>query len=344
MKVWISLFFAIAAAVGQDQSITGKWSGIFAEGPIYVILKQEGSALAGSGGPTEKQQLLEFKGGSVDGDHVLFAAGSFHFDLRLAGDFMRGEVNNGAQSSKVYFKRVPNTPDIATLAFEVASVKRAPPVPPGRGFSSSMKLDPGRLTCTNVSLKKLIINMYDVKDYQISGPDWIDSELFDIVATMPRDTTGDEVIRMVKTLLAERFHLAMHQEMKEMPVYGLVVGKSGPKLKEVEFGRGSNNMRPGKFSAERTPMANFASFLSRQMERPVIDMTGLKGFYSFELEWTPEESAAPKPMEGGAIVDSTVGPSLAAALQQQLGLRLESRRAPVEILVIDRADRSPTEN
>jgi uncharacterized protein (TIGR03435 family) len=73
-------------------------------------------------------------------------------------------------------------------------------------------------------------------------------------------------------------------------------------------------------------------------------MTGLKGFYSFELEWTPEESAAPKPMEGGAIVDSTVGPSLAAALQQQLGLRLESRKAPVEVFVIDRADRSPTEN
>ncbi|HEY1494134.1 MAG TPA: TIGR03435 family protein [Candidatus Solibacter sp.] len=343
MKVWFAFLFVGIAASGQEPGVTGKWSGIFLDVPVFITLKQDGSKLAGNGGPTEKQQLLQFQDGSVEADHVLFAAGMYHFDLRLAGDIMRGEVTYGGQVNKIYLKRVPDRPDSANLAFEVASVKHSPPLPPGRGFNSSMKLDPGRLTCTNVSLKKLILNMYDVKDYQVSGPAWVDTELFDIVATMPRDTTGEEVIRMAKTLLAERFHLAMHRDTKEMPVYALVVGKNGTKLKEVEFGRGETSTRPGKYTAKMTPMTNFTSFLSRQMDRPVIDMTRLKGYYSFELEWTPEESAIPKPVEGGAAVDSAVGPSLISALQQ-LGLKLESRRAPVEILVIDRADRMPTEN
>uniref|UniRef100_Q022I4 Soil-associated protein, TIGR03435 family n=1 Tax=Solibacter usitatus (strain Ellin6076) TaxID=234267 RepID=Q022I4_SOLUE len=343
MKIWVPLFFMAVAAMGQEGSVTGKWSGIFLDVPVYITLKQNGSKLAGIGGPTEKQQLLEFRDGSVEGDHILFAAGTYHFDLRLAGDIMRGEVTYDGQVNKIYLKRVPDRSGTASLAFEVVSVEHSPAVPPGSGVNSSMKLDPGRLTCTNVSLKKLILNMYDVKDYQVSGPAWMDTELFDIVATMPRDTTGEEVIAMAKTLLADRFHLAIHKETKEVPVYGLVVGKNGMKLKEVEFGRGETSTRPGKYTAKMTPMTNFTNFLSRQMDRPVIDMTGLKGFYSFELEWTPEESAVPKPLEGGAAVDSAVGPSLMSALQQ-LGLKLEPRRAPVETLVIDRADRTPTEN
>jgi uncharacterized protein (TIGR03435 family) len=344
MKLCFALLWAALAAFGQETGVSGKWSGIFRDGPICVILKQNGNVLSGTGGPTEKQQLLEFKSGSVEGDHVVFSGGAFHFDLRLTGDIMRGELTSGTDVSKVYLKRVLDGPDLAPVSFEVASVKRAPPHE-GRGFNSSMKLDPGRLTCTNVSLKKLIINVYEVKDYQISGPDWIDSELFDIAATMPRDTTGDEVLRMVKTLLAERFHLAMHHESRELPVYGLVVGKNGSKLKEVEFGHGNTSTRPGKLTAQKVPLANLANILSRQLDRPVIDMTGLQGFYDFELEWTPEESAAmPKAGEGGAAVDSAVGPSLVVALQQQLGLKLETRKAPVDILVIDHADRAPSEN
>jgi hypothetical protein len=170
MKVWFAFLFVGIAASGQEPGVTGKWSGIFLDVPVFITLKQDGSKLAGNGGPTEKQQLLQFQDGSVEADHVLFAAGMYHFDLRLAGDIMRGEVTYGGQVNKIYLKRVPDRPDSANLAFEVASVKHSPPLPPGRGFNSSMKLDPGRLTCTNVSLKKLILNMYDVKDYQVSGP------------------------------------------------------------------------------------------------------------------------------------------------------------------------------
>ena len=176
------------------------------------------------------------------------------------------------------------------------------------------------------------MNSYDLRDYQLSGPDWMESELFDIVATMPRETNGDEVIRMFKGLLADRFHLAMHREVKELPVYGLVVGKNGTKLKEVEFGPSGNDTSPGKLSGRKSTMATLSNVLSRQLDRPVVDMTGLKGFYDYELAWSPDESA------------NADGPPLIVALQQQLGLKLEMRKAPVEILVIDKVDRNPTEN
>ena len=339
MKLAMALFCA-ACAFCQDAGVSGKWSGIFSQGPIFVVLTQDGNKLSGTGGPTEKQQMLEFKNGSVEGDHVVFAGGAFHFDLRLTGGELRGEFTNGGEVSKIYLKRVVSTPGGAPPSFEVASVKRAPT--PVGGYNSSMKLDPGRITCTNVSLKKLIMNSYDLKDYQISGPDWLESELYNIVATMPRETTGDDAIRMVQSLLTERFKLTMHHETRELPVYALVVGKTGPKLKEVEFGPGNTSARPGKLSARKTALVNLANFLSRQMERPVLDMTGLKGFYDFELEWTPDEGA--KPPEVGAPADSAIGPSLAMALQQQLGLRLETRKAPVDVVIVDRAERVPTEN
>jgi uncharacterized protein (TIGR03435 family) len=134
---------------------------------------------------------------------------------------------------------------------------------------------------------------------------------------------------MVRNLLAERFHLVMHQESRELPVYALVVGKNGHKLKEVEFGPGNTSGQPGKFSAHRVAIANLTSFLSRQLERPVLDMTELKGFYDFEFEWTPEENST--------------GP-MVVALQQQLGLKLENRKAPVDVMVVDRAEKNPTEN
>ncbi len=339
-----ALLCAVIAMFGQDAgNVTGKWSGIFRDGPIFVILKQDGAQLTGSGGPTEKQQVLDIKGGSVDAGHVVFESGGLRFDLRLTGDTLHGELTAGGETSQFSLKRV--RVDAAPVAFEVASVKHVPPPAPGQGYSSSMKLAPGRLMGINVSLKKLIMNSYEVRDYQLSGPDWLDSELFDIVATMPRETTSEEAIRMIQALLAERFHLTMHHEARELPVYALVIGKNGTKLKEVGYGNSSTNSSPGKIVANKALMSNLANLLSRQFERPVIDMTGLKGFYDFELQWTPDEGAAmPKPGEGGALTDSATGPSLMVALQQQLGLKLEMRKAPVDILVIDRVDRIPKEN
>jgi uncharacterized protein (TIGR03435 family) len=123
-----------------------------------------------------------------------------------------------------------------------------------------------------------------------------------------------------------------------------VVGKNGSKLQVVEFARGNTSASPGKFTATTVPIRNFTEFLSRQTGRPVLDMTGLKGFYSFSLTYTPEEvPSAPGP-DSGVLTESAVGPSLLNAIQDQLGLKLEARKAPVEILVIDHAEKVPTEN
>jgi uncharacterized protein (TIGR03435 family) len=254
---------------------------------------------------------------------------------------MKGVVKNGSATEMTFLKRVTDQPT-GPRAFEVASVKRATPSP-GGGSNSSMRLDPGRLTCTNVSLKKLIWESYSVKEYQVAGPDWISTEIYDIAATLPPGTTGDEVRLMIQTLLAERFKLTLRRETREMPVYALVVGKNGSKLQEVEFGRASTSLSGGRFTAVKVPMRNVTEFLSRQTGRPVLDETGLKGFYSFTLDFAPEE-AAPAPAPGSPIPDSAVGPSLFNALQEQAGLKLEARKAPVEFLLVDHAEKIPTEN
>ena len=317
--------------------VSGRW----ASAPVYLILKQDGNKLSGTGGPTEKQQPVSFDNGTVEGDHVTFHVGPMQFDLRLNGDEMKGEMRNGADSTPVFLKRVTEGSS-GPRAFEVASVKRASP-PAGGRIGSSMRLDPGRLTCSNVSLHKLMVESYGVKDYQVSGPDWLNTEIYDITATLPPGATGDDVRVMIQSLLADRFKLTFHRESKELPVYALVVGKGGSKLQEVEFGRGSTSGSPGHLEATRIAIRNLTEFLSRQTGRPVLDMTGLKGFYNFTLNFTPEAApSAPSPET--PIVESAVGPSLFTAVQEQLGLKLEPRKTPVEILVVDHAEKVPTEN
>jgi len=307
---------------------------------MYLILKQEGNKLSGSGGPTAKDQQLSFDNGTVDGNRATFKIGSFQVSVQLSGDELRGEINNGSGVNPIYLKRVTAGAIAGPTHFDVASVKRATP-PPGNS-SSSMQLSPGRVTMTNVSLKKLLYEAYQVKDYQISGPDWISSETYDITASIPGGASRDDVLVMMQNLMAERFKLAFHREPKDMAVYGLAVDKGGPKLKEVEFGRSSTSTSGGKLEAVAVPMRNLVEALSRLMARPVLDMTGLKGFYSFTLTFAPEE--APSAPAAGVIPESAVGPSLARALQDQLGLKLEARHAPVDMLIVDRAEKAPVEN
>jgi uncharacterized protein (TIGR03435 family) len=333
----VSLLACTASFAATD--VNGKW----ASAPIYLILKQEGNKLSGSAGPSEKEQILTFDNGVVDGDRVTFKVGSFQFNLKLKGDEMKGDMRNGADPSPVFLKRVTDGSNPGPRSFEVASVKRSPP-PTGNGINSTMRLDPGRLTCSNVSLKKLIYESYAVKEYQVSAPDWLGTEIYDIAATVPPGATRDDVQLMIQNLLAERFRLALHRDTREMPVYALVVGKSGSKLQEVEFARGSTSASQGKLIATTIPIRNLTEFLSRQTGRPVVDMTGLKGFYSFTLTYTPEQAPSAPGPDGSPLAESAVGPSLLNALQEQLGLKLEARKAPVEILVVDHAEKIPTEN
>ena len=225
-----------------------------------------------------------------------------------------------------------------TLAFDVASVK---PNRSGSGSSSSNSHD-GVYTATNESLKSLIQMAYRVRDYRIAGPDWLNSERFDIAAKPPAGSKDADLGLMMQSMLLERFKLALHRETKEFPVYGLLVAKNGPKFKEVEdVGGNHTNSNRGRFIGDRCSMANLAAYLARQMDRPVVDMTGLAGVFDLKLNFTPESALAGREDNKA---DTEAYPPLLTAIQEQLGLKLEPKKAPIEILVIDHLEKVPTEN
>jgi uncharacterized protein (TIGR03435 family) len=231
-----------------------------------------------------------------------------------------------------------------TPGFEVASIK--PGKTGGRGHS--LLSDPsGRFTTENATLRNLVMYAYNVRDFQVSGgPRWMDSDTFDIVAKPQTRVKGEQLLQMVQTLLADRFKLKFHREARELSVFALVIGKNGPKLKEAkpDGERPMNGIQGGKgeLNGLGADMGMLARRLAAMSGRTVIDRTGLTGKYDFKLQWTPD---APTPMRGPdePAADNAPGPSLFSALQEQLGLKLESQKGPVEILVIDSAER-PSEN
>jgi uncharacterized protein (TIGR03435 family) len=298
------------------------------------------------------------------------------------------------------------------LAFDVASVKPAPPPEgPGRGMRVMANggpgtKDPGLYTCLNFSLTDLLTNAYNVKRYQLNGPSWMESERFNVTAKVPEGATKEQFRVMLQNLLAERFKITVHHETKEMPMYELVVMKGGPKFKESvddpaapdpSAGPPPGPMGPPKldkdgyptFPAGRTmmmmmngrarwqvvkgTMEQVASQLSNQVSRPVTDATGLKGKYDFTLTFAfdmammARGSGLPLPppslgggMGGGAgggaagpagasgplaaMPETESGPTMIAAIQQQLGLKLEPKKGQVDIIVIDHAEKVPVEN
>ncbi len=221
-------------------------------------------------------------------------------------------------------------------AFEVASVK---PNKSGCG-STSTHTRSGEIVMENISLKGWMERAYNVKDYSLSGPPWLDSECFDVIAKPPAGTPQNRFNAMLQTLLVERFKLAFHHESKMLPAYALIVDKKGPKIQPVEAGgsTGTSSGR-GRLTGSKVSMAEFAEQLSVQLDRPVQDLTRLQGVFDYKLLWTEDKPVAP-----GAPDDSATGPSLFSAMQEQLGLKLEGRKLPVQILVVDHIERVPTEN
>jgi len=230
----------------------------------------------------------------------------------------------------------PALTQTAAPTFEAASIK--PTQAPGRGVH--IHRGPGMIQMTNVTLQRCLQEAYGVTDFQISGGKWIGPEGYDIVAKMPSRAAGDEgptMAQALQALLAERFKLEIHRTTKDQPVYLLVGAKNGPKIHPVESHDGGVDSHNGSMNAESITMARLADFLSTergaQLGHTVVDRTGLTGYYTFKLEWTPEDKQSADPP----------GTSLLSALQEQLGLKLEAGKAPLEMLVVDHAEK-PSEN
>jgi uncharacterized protein (TIGR03435 family) len=290
------------------------------------------------------------------------------------------------------------------VSFEVASIKPAEPITPAMVAAGrlrvGMNVDNTRVDIGYMSLADLIPIAYKVKPYQVSGPDWMRAQRFDIAAKIADGATKEQVPEMLQALLAERFHLKAHIEKRESNVYELVVGKDGHKLKEsppeegapaaevapggFTVGTGGNQFRlnagrdgatisspqagttriaPGpegqlRMEMSKLSMGAFAEMLTPLLDRPVVDKTDLKGNYQVSLELSMETImnvaraagvGVPVPGAGGdagrpAQASDPAGGSSVMNSVQQLGLRLESRKAPIDFVVIDSLDKTPTEN
>lgn len=226
-------------------------------------------------------------------------------------------------------------------AFEVASIK---PNKSG-AVRAQFRPEPGRLTVTNFSLKFIMEQAYGLRGYQIvGGPGWLDSDKFDIVAKAEGNADKHQVRLMLEPLLADRFKLAVHRETREMLVYELVVAKGGPRLQDAE-GR-----KPPPRSTAETQVGRvigsasvFADWLSGRVGRPVFDKTGISGNHNFTLVMRRDAPLSAAEDPASALANSSVPASIFGALEEQYGLKLQSRKAPVEVLVIDHVEK-PSEN
>ncbi|HEY3835619.1 MAG TPA: TIGR03435 family protein [Bryobacteraceae bacterium] len=221
-------------------------------------------------------------------------------------------------------------------AYEVASIKLNTSASNG----SSSRGSQGQITFTNQTLKRLVERAYNVKSFQVTGPDWMESLHFDIVAKYPTDAENEARTRMLRTLLEDRFKLAAHLESKEMSGYTLVVAKHGFRLKPVEAGRSDTNGEGGvirTLTAHKTSIAFLADLLARNLGSMVVDQTGIEGVYDFTLRWSPDD-------RGSHVGDAESAPSLFTAIQESLGLRLQAGKIPVDIVVVDHIEREPSEN
>jgi uncharacterized protein (TIGR03435 family) len=271
----------------------------------------------------------------------------------------------------------------ARPSFEVASIRPSAPGPPQQGVAGA-RIDGAQFRTAYLTLKDYIGLAYRLKLYQISGPDWIGTDRFDVAATLPEGTLPAQIPNMMGTLLEERFQLKLHREKKEFPIYALEIAKGGlkmaeaPRLPELEnadprapqefTGGGSNqgvsiNLGPGssvsfsnnKFEAKRLTMPSLAGTLERFLDRPILDMTDLKGSYDFSIDVTADDYRAMLirsavvagvvlPPDVLRFLDGVSSPESLFDGLAKLGLKLEPRRAPLDVLVIDGALRTPTEN
>jgi len=264
--------------------------------------------------------------------------------------------------------------------FEVATI-RPSTLGPQDGVTAGVRIDGAQVRCVALTLKDYVGIAYRVKLYQISGPDWIGSDRFDISATFPAGAQTAQFTEMMQHLLEDRFQIKVHREKKDFPVYVLEVAKGGLKMQEsapdpnaedakaplnitgggsaqgvsVNLGRGSSyTFGNNKFEAKRLNMTALAGNLERFVDRPIVDMTDLQGSYDFALDITDEDyrvmlihagvnAGVSLPPQALRLLDGASTPSLFDAMQK-VGLKLDARKAPLDVVVVDGARKTPTDN
>ena len=265
--------------------------------------------------------------------------------------------------------------------FEVASVRLSPPMGSER-VDVGVHVDGAQVRMVALPMRDYISRAYRMKLYQVTGPDWLTSERFDVNAKLPEGSTPDQIPEMLQSLLEERFQIKLHREKKELPVYALIIGKPPLKIQEsapdpnapiapkgtanvsasgsaagvsVDLGNGSYyTFNNGKFEVKKVTMDMLARQLERYVDRPIVDITDLKGTYDLTFSVTTEDYQAMlihAAVNAGMMLPPQVlrlldNGSIASLMDglQQLGLKIDARKAPLDVLVIDQLSKTPTDN
>jgi uncharacterized protein (TIGR03435 family) len=367
---WTVALAVLSAQTAIAQGIDGTWQGTLQAGrEIRVVFAISGND---DGGLTAMMHSIDQGGQGIAASAVTLQGTTLRMSIAGIGGAFEGTLSpdlasiagtwtQGGQSLPLTLRRatpetawaIPEAPRPmaadAPAVFEVATIKPSPEGRPGKLFTVR-----GRQVLTvNTSLSDLVSFAYGLHAGQIvGGPSWMEGDRYDVTGQPEAQgvPNQDQLRGMVRQLLEDRFRLAFHREPRELSVYAIVVGNGGPKLTRNDTnpdGLPSLLFRGlGVLPALNASMADLAGVMQAAvLDRPVVDRTGLPGKYDFTLTWTPDESQfagvgvrVPPPPD-----DPNAPPGLFTAIQEQLGLRLESTKAPVEVLVIDRAER-PSEN
>jgi uncharacterized protein (TIGR03435 family) len=367
---WVVALVVLSAGTASAQGLTGNWQGTLQAGPrslriVFVVSAADGGGLRGvmysiDQGGQGIPATVTAQGAAVR----LAAAGAsitLEGSLSADGNSITGTFTQGGNAIPITLQRatkdtawaIPEPPRPmaadAPTTFEVATIKLSNPDTPGRLFTVR-----GRQVLTiNTTLSDLVVFAYDLHAKQIAGgPDWAETQKFDVTG-QPEAPGVPSIVQlrgMIRQLLADRFKLAFHRDKRDMPVYAIVVGPNGHKLTKNET---NPNGLPGLIfrglgvlPVSNATMADFAGVLqSAVLDRPVVDKTGLTGRWDFQVRWTPDESQfasmgvrVPPPTN-----DPAAPPGIFTAFTEQLGLKLDPVRAPVEVLVIDKVEK-PSEN
>ena len=375
LVLWIIAFVAGSGGALYAQSITGSWQGSLAGqrgGPALRAVIQISNApdqtlkavmySIDQGGQPITASAVSFQG-SILKITVSAIGGGYEGKLSPDGNTIAGTWTQGAATPLTLTRATPATawaiPEPppppkpmaadANLTFEVATIKPSNPGAQGQSILVG-RGGANMFTTTNTTLNDLITFAYGIHIQQISGaPGWLESEKFDITAKPEQSGIPDatQLRTMVQKLITERFKLTFHREKKELSAYVVTVGKNGPKLSKNESGGilpGFGGRGPGAVGVRNSTMAEFASFLQgRILDRPVVDQTGLSGKWDFTLEWRPDPTQAAGANAPQLPPEIAARPDIFTAFQEQIGLKLESTKTPVEVFVIDRVEK-PTEN